>query len=1740
MGNFSLALSKGAEFAEVSNANAAVTSYRRFEARTDGWYDIDDAAVVKRLAYVTEVVIGPATNVDRSIPFWNGTDNKTLGDASGWYIDSSSQLGTQASNNFKLDIDNHVRIRGTNKYLYFGGTGASDWAGYIGLGSSDSLWFNGFDQYSFGTAVSGSQVKNEFVFASSSNTATNCTSLNFYRYRDTGSLTLSGDYLSTFTFYGEPTEATPGLGGEIRITAGNNWSGTSFPTIMDFRTCATSQVSPSTRLKINESGYIIFGSSSQGVNAVTTTISSGSLNTELPTALAVYNALGAATTITVATESTDTTCFPVFVTDSSGSLGPKVNTSLTFNSSTAELGASILKSTVAIGTAPLVITSTTRVSNLNVASSGQSDTVNTSADSTNGSLAILFVNSASGYQTPHTSTGLYYNPFTGTITTGIWGGTAIGSTKGGTGLSSFAQYSMLYASSANTWAELTKGTANYVLTSAPSTQIPTWALIGNDNIATGAGIALTKLANGTRGAIIYYGASGWTTLTMGTTGQYLAATASGDPLWSTPSSSVPTLITVANEATDTTCFPLFVTAATGDLGPKTNANLTFNSSTGVLGATTFSGSGSSLTSLPAGQLSGTIPSAVLGNSTLYVGTTAIALNRASAAQAITGITTLSMNNQLTNTLADGTAPFVITSTTKVSNLNVDLHDGYHIATLTTTRLLRYNSSGTQIENATVTESSGALGSITTINMSGQLTNTLAIGTAPFVITSTTQVANLYVARAGYADLVTTAQSSVNASYPILFVSSLSGNQEPHTSNSLYFNPFTGTITTGIWGGTAITVAKGGTGLTTVALGSVLAANALDTISAITSVSGTKWLRNNAGTISWETISSGGDVYGDTTSTDNQVVRYNGTDGKHIQNSNWYVHDDGQLINNSSAPATDRKFEVSSILYVDSSVNNSGLWFYDPQGDIHIKIRSTGSATYNDFGITNSDTYGTISATCNSGFFFANGGTDNYCLESLTTWNNTTAAKGSEIYLKRGRDINNEGVNSGDFIGYIRFYGYTDTSAWVEAAKIAVKATEQFVDANDGATEMRFYVHNGGGLVNAFSIQSDAKIMLGSGADVNNIRDLAAGIRTSGSADDDSLATEAAIRAAIDAGAGGGIAQTIFNNKGDLITCAVADTPAILGVGSNYKVLMADSSQTYGLKYDYVTDNNIGTATINTTKLIGTNGGRVLVSKVSPDKGVMESQFLYTLESEAVGTLYLGIGISPSYKLHISETSTDGTQNCNYTTFIFNPNSSAGFNPSAIYGDITHAGANNITSGIMSAGRFRTILATASKTVATMNSITGFSYLNNGTATSMSGGYFFAGQSASGGTCSSTNVYGVKTEIDSVTSATLTTTNSYLFYGAYGTTGTLSITTKYGIYLSDVTGGSTNYAIYTGSGGVRLGGALTLAASPGDGSGDTYVLTRGAGGIINQVDKSTLGGGAGDNIYEGDSKVEVVDLGTGYVNITIDATTILQFKNSVSNFGVIPSIYLANGSDLVAYADSGRTLSFILGAYGCSNTYDNAYLKFYRQDSVSISTGDVLGEIGFYGFVTSAYYLGSRIYSKAIATMTTTPSDSQIAIDFEIGGTSQLYLTGGYAQFPKYGYMFTSTLGSDHTWDGEVAEVTVDVNAYGFGAALFIASDGNYEQADADAGTSMPCVALALETGTGTKKILRRGIVRDDSWSWTVGAESGTIFVSTDPSTLGGLTQTKPTGTTDRVQVVGYALSATKIYFNPEMITRELT
>jgi hypothetical protein len=147
----------------------------------------------------------------------------------------------------------------------------------------------------------------------------------------------------------------------------------------------------------------------------------------------------------------------------------------------------------------------------------------------------------------------------------------------------------------------------------------------------------------------------------GSAGQVLTSNGASAPTWTTP-------VAYATVTDDTTTnavrYPLFADQTTGNLATTlvSSTKYNFNPSSGLLTATGFSGSGASLTSLPAGQLSGTIPSGVLGNSSLYVGTTAIALNRSSSAQSLTGVN------------IDGSAGSATTAGTATNATNVAVTD----------------------------------------------------------------------------------------------------------------------------------------------------------------------------------------------------------------------------------------------------------------------------------------------------------------------------------------------------------------------------------------------------------------------------------------------------------------------------------------------------------------------------------------------------------------------------------------------------------------------------------------------------------------------------------------------------------------------------------------------------------------------------------------------------------------------------------------------------------------------------------------------------------------------------------------------------------------------------------------------------------------------------------------------------------------------------------------------------------
>jgi hypothetical protein len=104
-------------------------------------------------------------------------------------------------------------------------------------------------------------------------------------------------------------------------------------------------------------------------------------------------------------------------------------------------------------------------------------------------------------------------------------------------------------------------------------------------------------------------------------GTGITVTPSGDNLTIAQTSSTnPTVITVADESSDTTCFPAFFTAATGDLGPKTGSNLTFNSSSGVLTSTGFAGPiTGNVTGNVAGTLTGTVATSTQNSITTMTG-----------------------------------------------------------------------------------------------------------------------------------------------------------------------------------------------------------------------------------------------------------------------------------------------------------------------------------------------------------------------------------------------------------------------------------------------------------------------------------------------------------------------------------------------------------------------------------------------------------------------------------------------------------------------------------------------------------------------------------------------------------------------------------------------------------------------------------------------------------------------------------------------------------------------------------------------------------------------------------------------------------------------------------------------------------------------------------------------------------------------------------------------------------------
>jgi len=145
--------------------------------------------------------------------------------------------------------------------------------------------------------------------------------------------------------------------------------------------------------------------------------------------------------------------------------------------------------------------------------------------------------------------------------------------------------------------------------------------------------------------------------------------------------AIATTITVADESSDTSCNVLFTTAATGNLGPKSGTNLTFNSSSGVLTATGFAGA---LTGNVTGNVSGSSGSTT-GNAATA---TALETARTIAGVSFDGTANISLNN---NAITNGAGYLTSVGTSNITDDAVTYAKIQNVSA--TSRILGRESSG---------------------------------------------------------------------------------------------------------------------------------------------------------------------------------------------------------------------------------------------------------------------------------------------------------------------------------------------------------------------------------------------------------------------------------------------------------------------------------------------------------------------------------------------------------------------------------------------------------------------------------------------------------------------------------------------------------------------------------------------------------------------------------------------------------------------------------------------------------------------------------------------------------------------------------------------------------------------------------------------------------------------------------------------------------------------------------------
>ena len=294
-----------------------------------------------------------------------------------------------------------------------------------------------------------------------------------------------------------------------------------------------------------------------------------------------------------------------------------------------------------------------------------------------------------------------------------------------------------------------------------------------------------------------------------------------------------------------TWYPLFVNATSGNLAQGANANLSFNAATGALSATLLTGtlttaaqpnitSTGTLTSLTVtGNITGgnLVGPHANGNSNIAITQNANITFTAKSNSTmvisdtganITGTANVSGNANVGNL---GTATAIIT-TGNITTINSGLlKNGNSNVTITANANITFtaNSNSTMVisgtgANITGTANISGNANVGNFGTAGQIISSIANGTAPLTVTSTTRVANLNVDQANIANYANVVTQTAGTFYPTMVNANTTANYQLGSNVNLSFTVATGTLSATLFSGngSSLTALAGGNVTGTVA------------------------------------------------------------------------------------------------------------------------------------------------------------------------------------------------------------------------------------------------------------------------------------------------------------------------------------------------------------------------------------------------------------------------------------------------------------------------------------------------------------------------------------------------------------------------------------------------------------------------------------------------------------------------------------------------------------------------------------------------------------------------------------------------------------------------------------------------------------------------------------------------------------------------------------------------------------